>query len=71
MVAVCIWRGALWVAGSGEYATLAHCPPGLTVILHRSLGVALNALAAIDRTGCGHACERDHELVILHVEALP
>jgi hypothetical protein len=51
--------------GEGPYVTLAHCPPGLTVMLHSTFDQARRKLAWIDDLGCGHACTGDHELVML------
>jgi hypothetical protein len=63
--AKCIWPGALWVVGKGPYVTLAHCPRGLTVMLHYTLAEATDAKCEIDSFGCGGLCEGDHEIVRL------
>jgi hypothetical protein len=50
--------------GDGRYATVAWCA-GLTVHLHTTRDAAERSLAMIDRTGCGHDCWGDHELIDL------
>ena len=50
--------------GDGPWATVAWCTL-LTVHLHRSLEAAALALGIINRSGCGHQCWGDHELVNL------
>jgi len=51
--------------GDGRWATLAWCG-ALTVHLHPTKPQALDALAEIDHTGCGHACWADHDLIDLY-----
>jgi len=63
-LAKCMWPRAVWVAGEGRYATLAHCDV-LTVQLHQTREAAESALGMIDRTGCGGGCHRHHELIRL------
>lgn len=66
-IARCIlgeWRPR-WIMGQGEWATLAYCPPGLTVMLHATREAAEQVLARIDRTGCGGRCEERHYLRLL------
>ena len=46
---------------------LAHCQV-LTVQLHTTLESAKTALRAIDRTGCGGACIKHHQLISLELE---
>lgn len=67
-LAKCIYRYAVWVYGDGPYASLAYCNQ-LSVELHPTLEGAQAAKQQIDRTGCGHACHRDHRIVYLDLEA--
>jgi len=64
-LAKCLWPRALWIVGEGPYATLAWCPRGLTVELHRTREAAEEAKACIDVTGCGGLCQGRHEIIIL------
>lgn len=63
-LAVCQWPRAVWITGSGEWALLAHCDV-LKVTLHATEEDAQSSKRFIDRTGCGHACTRRHEIVRL------
>ena len=58
----CLWPDAYRIRGDGPFASIAYCDV-LTVELHRTAANARAARAFIDRCGCGHACERDHEVV--------
>lgn len=63
--AKCAFRSwATWVKGEGPYALLAHCNQ-LTVTLWSTLDEAQSSKDFIDATGCGHACQRRHEIVYL------
>ena len=66
-LAGCLFRELrpLWMTGTGEWATLSYCPPGLTVVLHETREEAEKALAQIDDTGCGGRCEERHYLWLL------
>jgi hypothetical protein len=59
------WPKAIWIIGSGEYASVSLCPPGATVMLFASRMEAEIAKAAIDDTACGGRCRRQHEIVYL------
>jgi hypothetical protein len=59
------WRQAIWIIGGGEYASVAHCHPGATVMLLRTRMEAEIAKGAIDDTGCGGRCSGQHEIVYL------
>ena len=63
-LAQCMFTRAEWVAGEGEYATLARCRV-LTAELHTTLEKAQAAMRLIDSTGCGGRCHNDHELIRL------
>jgi len=58
------WPRAEWIEGDGRWASVAHCRD-LTVILHATAANAHAAVARIDRTACGGACSRHHEVVEL------
>jgi hypothetical protein len=58
------WPKACWIAGSGRYASLAHCRE-LTIELFNSAPEAAKAKAQIDATGCGGRCYRQHEIIDL------
>ena len=58
------WPAAEWIIGEGHYASVAHCGT-VTVMLFATPAEAGRAKALIDRTGCGHACRRDHEITDL------
>lgn len=60
----CLWPRAAWAAGDGRYALLAHCDV-LTITLHKTMQSAGDSKDFIDRTGCGHACHRAHEILDL------
>lgn len=64
------WPDAEWISGDGPYASLAHCNV-LTVQLHTTRTGAERAISFIDRIGCGGACSRDHDLVVLETEIGP
>ncbi len=58
------WPAAEWIIGDGHYASIACCGT-VTVMLFATPAEAERAKALIDRTGCGHACRRDHEITDL------
>jgi LRP1 type putative zinc finger protein len=58
------WPAAEWIIGDGHYASVARCGT-VTVMLFATPAEAERAKALIDRTGCGHACRRDHEITYL------
>ena len=58
------WPAAEWIIGDGRYASVARCGT-TTVMLFATPAEAERAKALIDRTGCGHACRRDHEITDL------
>lgn len=62
--AECIWPRAVWVAGEGRYALLAHCRV-LTVTLWSDSTKAEEQKAIIDRSACGGMCNKAHEIVEL------
>jgi len=62
--AKCLWPRAHWIAGEGEYATLARCRV-LTVGLWPRMQAAVDAMVAIEVFGCGGVCRGDHELIRL------
>jgi hypothetical protein len=59
-----MFRRAEWVAGEGEYASLAWCRV-LTVILFENKNDALMAKAGIDDIACGGRCYGHHEVIRL------
>lgn len=66
-LARCLWPRAVWVCGTGPYATAARCRV-LTVQLHPTLEAAQAAKRVIDSSGCGGKCPctgRGHELIRL------
>ncbi len=63
-VAECLWPGA-WITGDGPYAVLAHCDELLTVSLHPDHVIAEESIDVLDQFGCGHACGRRHEIVLI------
>jgi hypothetical protein len=63
-VAECLWPGA-WITGDGPYAVLAHCDELLTVSLHLDREVAEESIGVLDQFGCGQACGRRHEIVLI------
>jgi len=54
----------IWVMGEGPIALLAWCDV-LTISLHPDRETAQGAREWIDKTGCGHACVRHHDIVDL------
>jgi hypothetical protein len=58
------WPAAEWIIGDGHYASVARCDV-TTVMLFPTPAEAGRAKALIDRTGCGHACRREHEIADL------
>lgn len=66
-LARCLFRDLrpIWILGTGEWATLSYCPPGLTIMLHETRAEAEKALAQIDDTGCGGRCEERHYLRLI------
>lgn len=61
-VTLCIWRAAYRVQGYGTWALLAHCDV-FTVTLWTTRRDAERCRRALDLTGCGRICTRDHEIV--------
>jgi hypothetical protein len=64
-VAECLWPRATWISGDGPYAVLAHCNDLLTVNLHADQPTAEESIGALDQFGCGYACGRRHEIVLI------
>lgn len=64
-LAACIWPHATWIAGSGPWAVIAHCPP-VTATLHTNRAAADKALLDIDLHGCSANCTTDHRLAYLN-----
>jgi hypothetical protein len=60
---------AVWIQGSGEYASISDCPRGPTIILHRTREQAERAKAFIDRLGCGGRCLGEPSHSIVHLTA--
>lgn len=60
----CIWPRAIWVQGSGAWASVAYCR-ATTVMLHETESDARQSLQVIDRFGCSGRCTRRHQLVRL------
>lgn len=58
------WPAAEWIIGDGHYASVARCGT-VTVMLFANPAEAERAKTLIDRTGCGHACRRDHDITDL------
>lgn len=58
------WPDAEWIAGTGNYASVAHCNV-TTVLLFATESQALAAKRRIDGGGCGGRCTRQHEIVRL------
>lgn len=59
------WKDAIWIIGSGEYASLSYCNDQPTVMLFGTQMEAEIAKLCIDDTGCGGNCRRRHEVVYL------
>lgn len=72
-MAKCLWPNAIWIVGTGPYATVSHCRrpevrgDQTTVMLHATADRARTALNFIDRLACGGFCQRRHDLLLLHV----
>jgi len=58
------WPEAVWIIGNGAYASVAYCGD-TSVMLFSTQAEAMTAKEFIDRTACGHACHRRHEIVHL------
>lgn len=70
-LARCMITNAEWVQGEGSYALIAWCRVP-TITLHRQLSDAEAALEFLNRTACGGACSRRHEIVLLvNPEGIP
>src|SRR5260370_33721145 len=54
------WPKALWIEGSGRYASVSFCAPGPTVVLCRSYAAAKALKRQIDDTGCGGQGAGEH-----------
>jgi integrase len=56
-------RGAVWISGEGEWASISRRPsgpfydPAITIQLYPTLDAARRAKAVIDRTACGSHCQ--------------
>ena len=68
-MAKCIWRNAIWIAGTGPYATVSYCRrPDIrgdqtSVQLHATLEAAQKSWATMQP--CGGYCQGNHRLVVL------
>lgn len=58
------WPDAVWIFGSGPYASVAHCNV-TSVMLYATEERAQAAKRRIDGGGCGGHCTRQHEIVRL------
>jgi len=56
------WPKALWIEGSGRYASVSFCAPGPTVVLCRTYAAAKALKRQIDDTGCGGQCTGKHAI---------
>jgi hypothetical protein len=61
VMALCKYRGAMWISGEGPWASVSRCPSGLqrraiTVQLYATRQAAGRAKALIDRMACGGGC---------------
>jgi hypothetical protein len=54
---------ALWVTGEGDFACVSDCPPGMTVMLFKTLEEAEEAMRTIDESGCGGRCKKRHRIL--------
>jgi hypothetical protein len=54
---------AIWADGKGNYASLAYCGDGLTIMRHVTLAEAIQAKRTIDNSGCGGGCAKVHMIV--------
>jgi hypothetical protein len=73
-VALCRWRGAEWIVGDPPFAgpcfaSVSHCPRGVTVILYPTKAEAEAAKRLIDRLACGGRCMRMHVVTQLAWDA--
>jgi hypothetical protein len=57
------WPKAIWIIGSGEYASVSLCRPGTTVMLFETQAEADTAKDFINETGCGGGCRGDHVVI--------
>jgi hypothetical protein len=65
------WPRAIWIIGCGEYASVSHCDPGMTVMLFETLAEARIAKSQIDKTACGGGCRGLHSIVNLAGRRVP
>lgn len=63
-LAACVWRRAT-VTGEGAFASVSYCNGSVSVHLHEQAQAARDAMATIDRAGCGGFCVRKHDVVRL------
>ena len=63
-LARCTWPRAHWIAGGGQFASVAYCR-GTTVMLWPTAEAAHEARRDIDAYGCGGACVRRHDVIEL------
>ena len=63
-LAKCVWPKAYWTTGEGPFALLAWCGD-LTVTLWSTAEEVEQQKVVIDKTACGHACTRRHEIIKL------
>lgn len=73
-MARCVWPNALWIVGTGAYATVSYCRrpdtrgDQTTVMLHPDAERARAALSLINSDACGGFCQHRHDIVILEAE---
>jgi hypothetical protein len=56
------WPKAIWIEGSGQYASVSLCNPGPTVVLCRTYAEAKALKRQIDETGCSGQCTGKHAI---------
>jgi hypothetical protein len=66
-VALCRWPRSEWVVGNPSFAgpcfaSVSHCPRGITVILYPTKAEAEAAKRLIDRLACGGRCMKLHRV---------
>jgi hypothetical protein len=61
------WPKAIWIDGSGQYASVSFCNPGLTVVLCRTYAMAKALERQIDETACGGQCTGKRATVSLRL----
>lgn len=53
---------AVWIAGTGAYASVSHCDGSISIERHETIRAAEDAKRFMDNAGCCGNCTRAHNV---------